>query len=290
MRIVPLFLALVLFPGSPAAAQIVGCLPTPHALPDDLQSTLQMRLASFVNAQGQGDWAEVEELFGTKHVVSQGSYRRCLIQRMQELRMVSFDISNPSFYACTTSNDVPGGTVERLTSEQLSWFVRGIARFQTSSETWLEEAQIHAYRDNGQWYFVPPQRAMQDKWEKIHYTEADYARDRGNEIEIRNSPVSPIEITALHAYMNREFPSIQNLRFTVRNKTSRKVLMLSIRIGMEASDGATEMAGPYEIKPKSAITLEQDDSAYGDFCQGLWKRYIVVTQVKFADGSKWKLK
>jgi hypothetical protein len=39
---------------------------------------------------------------------------------------------------------------------------------------------------------------MQDKWEKAHYTEADFVRDRKDEIKVRNSPSSPVEITDVH--------------------------------------------------------------------------------------------
>jgi hypothetical protein len=209
---------------------------------------------------------------------------------MQELRLVRFDFSTPDLYTCTTSMELPSGTVDRVTAEHLSWYVRGTGRFQTSSEAWLEETQIRAYRDQGQWYFIPPQWAMQDKWEKIHYTEADFSRDRQDEIDVRNSPSSPIEITDLHAYMIRQFPSLRNVKFTLRNKTSKKVVALSVRIGIEGPEGYTEMDGPYQIKPKGFLTLEQDDTAYGDFCEGVWRREIVIRDVTFADGSKWQFK
>lgn len=279
----------VLCVASYAAAQVPMCLPESHKLPDDLRSSLEARLTIFLTAQAQGHWDDVEELFGSRY---KSSYRRCLVSRMQELRMVSFDLSDPDLYTCTVKMELPAGTVDRVTAEQLSWYVRGTARFQTSSETWVEETQIRAYRDHGQWYFIPPQQAMQMqyRWEKIHYTEADFARDRRDEIDIRNSPSSPIEITDLHAYMIRKFPSLRNIKFTLRNKTSKEVVFISVRIGIEGLEGSTEMEGPYQIKPKGSLTLEQDDSAYGDFCNGVWRREIVITQVEFADGTKWEFK
>lgn len=290
MRITRALLVGVLCVGGYAAAQVRGCLPEPHTLPDDLRSTLEARLTIFLAAQAQGHWDDVEDLLGSKEVVNKSSYRRCLVSRMQELRMVSFDLSTPDLYTCTAEMELPAGTVDRVTAEQLPWYVRGTARFQTSSETWLEETQMRAYRAQGQWYFIPPQRAMQGKWESIHYTEADFARDRRDEIDIRNSASSPIEITDLHAYMIRKFPSLRNTKFTLRNKTSKKVVAISVRIGIEGLQGFTEMDGPYQIKPKGSLTLEQDESAYGDFCQGVWKREIVIREVEFADGSKWEFK
>jgi hypothetical protein len=131
---------------------------------------------------------------------------------------------------------------------------------------------------------------MQEKWKKIHYTEADFALDRRDEIDIRNSPTSPIEIIDLHAYMNRRFPSLRNVKFTLRNKTSKEVVALSLRIDIEGQQGFSEREGSYRIKPKGFLTLEEDTSAYVDFCAGVWKREIVVRDVTFADGSKWEFK
>ena len=273
-----------------ATAQIRTCLPQPHILPDDLRSTLEARLTKFLTAQSEGRWDDVEELFGSKGVVNESSYRECLVSRMQELRMVSFDLSTPHLYTCSATMNLPSETVDRVTAEQLSWLVRGTGRFQTSSETWLEETQLRAYRYQGQWYFVPPQRTMQDKWEQVHYTEADYTRDRRDEIDIRNSPSSPIEIADLHSYMIRKFPSLRNVKFTLRNKTSKEVVAISVRIANETSQGLTEKSGRYLIKPKGSLTLEQDDTAYGDYCEGVWRREIVVREVEFADGSKWEAK
>jgi hypothetical protein len=286
MRIAQLLLVGVLCLGNHADAQIVGCLPAPHTLPDDLRSTLEARLAKFLTAQAQGHWDEVEELLGSKDVVYKSSYRRCLISRMQELRMVSFDLSTPDLYTCTTKMDLPAGTVDRVKAEQLSWYVRGTGRFQTSSEAWLEETQVRAYRNQGQWYFMPPQRGMQDKWEKAHYTEADFVRDRRDEIDIPNPPSSPLKITDVHVHMDRQFPSLRDVKFMLRNKTSKKVVGLSIRIGDES--GASDMSGPYDISAKGFLALEEDFSAYADFCDGVRKQRIVIQDVSFADGSEWE--
>jgi hypothetical protein len=287
MRIPRLLLLGVLSVGY-AAAQIVTCLPEPHTLPDDLRSTLDVRLATFLTAQAQGHWDDVEQLLGSKDVVYASSYRRCLVSRMQELRMVSFDLSTPDLYTCTTKMDLPVGTVGRITADQLSWYVRGTGRFQTSSEAWLEETQVRAYRNQGQWYFVPPQRAMQDKWEKVHYSEADFVRDRRDEIDIPNPPSSPIKITDVHVHMNRRFPSLRDVKFMLRNNTSKKVVALSLRIGDET--GETDMAGPYEIEPKGQFAEEVDTTAYADFCEGIRKRTMTIEEVNFADGSKWESK
>jgi hypothetical protein len=288
MRITRLLLIGTLSLGSYAAAQIYGCLPEPHTLPDDLRSTLDARLATFLTAQAQGRWDDVADLLGSKAFVHESSYKQCLVSRMQELRMVSFDLFTPDLYTCTTRTGLTAGTVDRLTAEQLSWYVRGTARFQTSSEAWLQETQVTAYRDQGQWYFVPPQKNMQDKWEKVHYIDTDFARDRQEEIEIRNSPSSPIEITDVHVHMDRQYPSIRNMDFKLRNKTAKKVIGLWMRIGDES--GSVDSTLPYQIEPKGYLAHEESVSAYSDFCAGIRKLPMVVMEVSFADGSKWELK
>ncbi|MGA7930922.1 MAG: hypothetical protein WCA20_33640 [Candidatus Sulfotelmatobacter sp.] len=44
------------------------------------------------------------------------------------------------------------------------------------------------------------------------------------------------------------------------------------------------------IKPKGVLAHEVSDSAYGDFCDGVWEQSMVIEEVHFADGSKWLLK
>src|SRR5215469_3073841 len=129
MRITRLLLVGVLCLGSHDGAQVRSCLPEPHTLPDDLRITLATRLGRFLTAQAQGQWDDVAELLGTKAFFRESSYRQCLVSRMQELRMVSFDLSTPDLYTCTTQAELPPGTVDRVTAEQLSWSVRGTARF-----------------------------------------------------------------------------------------------------------------------------------------------------------------
>lgn len=245
MRIKQILLVGVLLVGGYAAAIPAGCAPAPHSLPDDLRSSLDKRFSEFLAAQAEGERDNVAELLGrcrfgwcTDGNFYTSSYKQCLVSRMQEVRLLDFDFSNPDLYTCSTKMELPAGTVARFAAEQLSWSLRGTARFQTSSEDWTEQTQVIAYRDQGQWYFIPPQSSMQmqSKWEKVHYTQADFARDRQEEIKIRNSPSSPVEITDVHVYMDRQFPSERNVHFKLRNKTSKKVIALR----------ANDFGGPYQ--------------------------------------------
>jgi len=294
MRIIRLLLVGALCVGSHAAAQIRSCLPAPHALPDDLRSSLEERLSTFLAAQAEEHWGEISELLGRCRFGCSGGifytspYKQCLVSRMREVHMLDFTFSMNDLFTCTTQFELPAGTVDRVAAEQLAWYVRGTGRFQTTSEVWMEPTQVIAYRDQGQWYFRPPQERMQDKWEKTHYTEKDFARDRQEEIDIPNRPSSPIEITDVHVRMDRQYPSLRDINFKLRNRTSKKVVAFSLRIGDDK--GATIMAGPYTIKAKGYLALEQSSPAYADFCNGIWRQAMVIEDVDFADGSKWQFK
>jgi len=84
---------------------------------------------------------------------------------------------------------------------------------------------------------------MQDKWERVHYTETDFARDRQDEFEIRNSPSSPIEITDVHVHMDRQFPSLRNIDFRLRNNTVKKVIWLSMAFTSAGQPGGYYWSG-----------------------------------------------
>lgn len=296
MLIRRLFLVGVLCVGGNAAAQS-GCAIVHHSLPDDLQSSLEERFSKFVAAQAEEHWGDVADLlgrcrFGCNHHgnLYTNSYKQCIVSRMQEVRMRAFDFSTQNLSACTPAG-VESATeaVIRPIAEQLSWYLNGTGTFQTSSEGWTENTPVIAYRDQDQWYFTPAQWKMQDKWEKAHYTKADFARDRKDEIEVRNSPSSPVEITEVHVYMDRQDASSRNMTFKLHNKTSKKVVALDMGIISDDKSGAVFFGGgTYQIEPKGYLAGEQDFSAYSDFCDGIWKQTMAIDAVDFADGSRWQ--
>jgi hypothetical protein len=259
-------------------------------LPDDLESSLKERLSQFVAAQSEGHWEDVGELLGrrgfrpgTSDQSYTDSYKRRLLRRMEELRMLDFDFSTEDLSITTTAAGTHpiGGLVDRFTAERSSWHLKGTGRFQTSSESWMEETEVIAYRDQGQWYFIPAQARMQDKWEKAHYKESDFTRDRRDEVEVRNNPSAPVEISDVHAYMVRGYPAGRFVTFKLRNKTSKKVEAAFVNVGGGGG-------GP--IAPKGQRTAKDADfTAYVDFCDGMVKKRMFVEEVYFADGSEWAL-
>jgi hypothetical protein len=290
MRSTRLLLVGLLWVAGSAAAQVSPQRVIVHKkLPDDLQSSFEGRISEFLTAQAEGRWEQVGEMLGRCQWGCIGgrvykpyteSYKRCLVERMQEVRMVDFDFSIQDL-----STSVPyggwepiGGLVDRFTAEQSRWQLKGTGRFQSSSESWTEQTELIAYRDQGQWYFVPPQGRMQDKWEKVHYTKADFAKDRRAEVDVRNNPSSPVEITDVHVYMEREYPSRRQMAFKLQNKTSKKIDAVGVSI--------SGYLGP--IQPRGQISGETEEFlAYDDFCDGMLKQEVFVEDVHFSDGSRW---
>ena len=88
--------------------------------------------------------------------------------------------------------------------------------------------------------------------------------------------------------MDRRYPSLRDITFKLRNKTSKKVVALSVRIGSKS--GFSGMSGPYELEAKGQISLEETVAAYRDFCSGLFKDAMLVEEVSFNDGTKWEFK
>jgi hypothetical protein len=291
MRIQQSLLAVVLCLNSFVTAQIkLGPqrVLVPKKLPDDLQSSLQQRLAQFITAQAEGRSEEIGALLGRNRGKTYSEpYKRCVVEKILELRMVDFEFSDdyPLRISTTAEGIMPiGGGVDRFTAEQAAWRLNGTGRFQTSSESWVEQTELIAYRDQGQWYFIPPQLRlgpMQEKWEKAHYTEADFAKDRRTEVDIRNDPKSPVEITDVHVYMEREYPSRRKMSFKLRNRTSKKIDAVGVaHLGY---------SGP--IQPKGQIRWNEEEEfvAYDDFCDGITKQELLVEDVHFSDGSRWVL-
>ena len=149
------------------------------------------------------------------------SHKKCLISQMQSLPMTSFVFS---------FNDVIYST-EILSKplEKRWWILNGEATFRKQSgESLTQKSVVYAYRDSGEWYFPPPN--YDAMWEKIKYSDADFATDRSGEIDVVNVPQSPLEIAELHSLMDKQYPSLRNVQFTLRNKTNKAIKAFSVAL------------------------------------------------------------
>ena len=215
------------------------------------------------------------------------SYKHCLLSRMQEVRMTDFDYSIRNLLFPAMAKD--GKTPVQVTEDSI-WYLKGTATFRTSSKEWKQEAMVAAYRDKGEWCLTPPQWSMQKEWEKAHYIEADFVADRTDEITVQNSPISPIQITDVHVQMDRKFPSLRNLSYTLKNTTAKGIAGFTIEAAIEdPAPGAVIKSGPQNIPPHGYVRGELDTTAYGDYCAGIYRDRLFIQEVRFEDGSEWKL-
>ncbi len=279
----------------PSAAQVQGCLIERRTLPDDLQRSLQSQLSSFLAAQAQEHWETAGEFLGgcpggCRKGSANKESNRCLVLRMQELRLLDFQYSSDQMYVCPASllSAEEGAPVFSPAAEQLTWHLSGVGRFRTSRAEWSQPTEIVAYRDSGQWRFEPPQANMTKEWERVHFREADFAEDQRNKFKAENSRESPIEIAEIHAYMDRQYPSLLNVKFRLHNKTEKTVSGLAWTISVNGEVGIIEQ-GPFEIAPHADIDQQESVSVRVDLCDVADPQEvnsIRVEDVYFADGSR----
>jgi hypothetical protein len=105
-------------------------------LPDDLQSSLEERFSRFLAAQAEDHREELTELLGTCarqaydgkcYKSYTASYKLCMVERMQEVRMLDFDFSTQNLFINTTFEEMEpiDGPVNRFAAERSPWHMRG---------------------------------------------------------------------------------------------------------------------------------------------------------------------
>jgi len=266
---------------------LVSCIataqtPSAGKLPTNLKSSLQERLSLFTQAQSNGRWEEVGHLLGryrrggTGDHLYTATHKQCLISQMQNLPLVAFSFSFDKVMFSTEILSMPASL--------RWWYLTGEGTFRNQSGESKQQTQIVAYRDNGQWYFTPPN--YDDMWEKTKYSDADFAIDRASEIDLVNDPQSPLEVAELHSFMDKQYPSSRNVQFSLRNKTNKAIKAFSI--ALYTHDGSTSYSAGAEIPPNGLHTAKTDFSAYPYFCEDAQRHRFQVEDVVFADGSEWQ--
>jgi hypothetical protein len=253
---------------------------TTVGIPPELRSAMQERLSLFAQAQAEGRWDLVASMLGRyrrggtgNHPYTQ-AHKECLISQMQSFPMTSFSVTR--YEESTEVLSMPVG--------RRWWYLVGEAVFKTKSGEQKQEAAVVAYRDKGEWYFTPPN--FDEYWEKTHVTEADLSADHADEIEIQVTSTSPLEIIELHAFLDKQYHSLRNLTFKLRNRTNKRVIAFTVSVC--SGGGCSEYSAGHEIQPGSSREEKTDSSRYVYFCDGVTKDKITVESVAFADGSEWR--
>ena len=252
---------------------------TNGSLPAELRPSLDARLASFVEAQRDGDWDLVASMLGryrrggTGDHLYTAAHKACLVRQMQASPMVSFTITGVAF--STEILEMPVST--------RWWYLSGDAVFREGSHG-KQASKVVAYRDNGEWYFTPPN--LDDYPMRKETAETDLATDHVNEVEVERTPDSPLEVLDLHVFIDRTDPSNRNVEFKLRNHTAKKVTAFVINFYSNAG-GSTGLSKGENIDPGGVLKESTSLSRYLYFCDGVNKDKLVVDTVIFADGSEW---
>ncbi|MGA2051262.1 MAG: hypothetical protein ABSG96_26530 [Terracidiphilus sp.] len=141
-----------------------------------------------------------------------------MVEQMQMMPMTAFTYK--SFEFSTEILNMPAG--------KRWWYIGGAATLKINGQEKNSNFRFVAYRDQGQWYFSPPN--IDEYWEKTHLTDADMAADYASEIVIHDNPTCPLEISDLHALLDKQYPSLRNLTFKITNRSKKKVRAYTLRL------------------------------------------------------------
>ena len=250
-------------------------------LPESLKPSLLARLSQYTQAQAEGRWDTVASLLGPHRGAGHSAvpytpaHRACLIEQMKPFPMVSFELGNEMF-----STEILSTPPSRRW-----WFIAGEAVFEVNGAEQKTQTSFIAYRENGQWYFTPPN--FDDHWEKAHLTDADRSANYTDEIVIHRTPRCPLEIDDLQARLDKTYPSIRNLAFKLKNVSAKRVTGYTLRL--YAKGGDVIYGAGYTIEPGDSRDEKMDSTRYSYLCEGIRKDNLIVDEVNFADGSAWRL-
>lgn len=114
----------------------------------------------------------------------------------------------------------------------------------------------------------------------------DPSIDRAEEIESQNVPVAPLQIIDLRAHVDKQYHSLLNVTFKLKNQSAKTVGPFDVLLYSD-DKGTTELPSGTEVLPLSSLEHEITTSRYVYFCDGMKKHKFIVVSVKFADGSEW---
>lgn len=251
-------------------------------IPSRLQASLDDGLRRFVEAQANDDWNAVADLLGRFRGGARGvpftqSHKECLLSQMRALPITSFITEQVSY--STEILSTPAG--------QRWWYLMGTAEFLTQAGVTKARTHLIAYLDRGRWYFTPPN--YDDAWVRARVTEADLAADLSDNVEIQLDPNCPVEVRDLTVSMDRERLSLRRIRFSLVNKTGKKVKGYGLRLGRPDSPCFSLLSGqPKDIEPRGEVSGEEVTySGYLFYCSGEVRQRLVIDSLSFADGTTW---
>jgi hypothetical protein len=251
-----------------------------YGIPVALQSSLDERLAMFIAAQVKQQWEDVAALLGRYRKGGSGflytpEHKKCLLQQIQSSPMLSFAVESTAY----------SSELYTTPPDRHWWFLTGLGEFKKSSGIVRRPATVVAYRDQGEWYFTPPN--YDDEWEESHVTPDDRIADYSSEIQVDLHPGCPLAVRDLQVHMHNKFLSLRVMTYALVNNSRKRVTGYTLQLLRE---GGSITAGlPTTIDPGTVSRHEKPltYSAYSYWCDGVSRHRFIIDSVDFADGSKW---
>jgi hypothetical protein len=205
---------------------------------------------------------------------STSSIKNCLLDQLRSAPLIEFSPQRITHVASILSQPL----------HKQRWNIQGQGQFKTASGVLSKPTTVMATYIMDRWYFIPP--SYDREWERRYVSLETPSSDLVRFVELLNPQDSPVSIEDLTITIHKEYRSLRDMRFVVRNKTAKTIR--NIRYRVTGGTTVTVLAG-VEIEPGGAQVLEVTVSAYSYFCQGEQKRRLFVDRVKFADKREWNI-
>lgn len=286
-------LCIAFLPGSPAGAQC-GASPSPSStvppgtVPLELRASLDERAKLFTRAQAEGNWARVAELLGPFYDWNGEPYtakdRSCTIEQMKAQPLVAPDLEYegkpPTYVIC------PPMPVQ-------TWNIVSKTGVQTNEkDVPAKPAYVEAYRDHGQWYFMPGYLDHK-KWALAHIPSGQFDHDFAAEVETPSEKKALIEVVVLHAIREREYPDVIRLSFQFRNRTGKRIKIYDFNVTDSSRPGGGVQVGtgaPRDAIPPHGLSRVWEETTTQDirFCNFHYPARIEIQGAITEDGQEWK--
>lgn len=200
---------------------------------------------------------------------------------MQKLPMIAFDY---------TIEESPLASSEILSTPASKrwWRLVGEGTFQTATKTIKQKTWLTAYRDNGDWFFSPPDI---DDMSGSQLSPDERLKDRKDDVDLATGPNWPLEVVDVHVFIDPTDAKVRNIKFRLHNRTILPVTRYGYKISDEHKEGSISFgtgAQKDSIEPNGTSHEFHEDYPVSRYlCEGDARIQIQIENVGFADGTEW---
>lgn len=241
---------------------------------------LNERLNLFIQYQREQQLDKVEELLGDfyntdpreKYSIEQ---KQWVMEKIKVSRVIDFDFQN--FIITTRIFSFP--------FELRWWNIEGLAKFSSDENSVRLKSTIIAYRQNGDWYFIPSVFNECNELKIIsppEFSEREKAESLMPELTIQSQPDAPIQVVdfVIKDIGESACSKYRKGIFRFRNISSKIIIRHGYQIEDVRKQGSVSVGDGAKIKPGELFETDITFTAFRP-------KIMRFNFVHFADGTKW---